>query len=126
MTMGNSDDENGEICLTENSQKEADVIFQFLRDGVVRGLEGDFLHMRAPAIHAEILDILKADNAGPVPDGEMLQRSGEALVDMQVGFAAKGAGAIFWQRQRSVHAQGFTTVRQKFAGGIRVVKSCQR
>ena len=82
--------------------------------------------MRAPTVHAEVLDILKADAAGSIPDGEMLQPLGQALVDMQVRFSAKGADALFSERQRSVHAQGTTAGRQKFAGRIRVVKACQR
>ena len=107
-------------------QQEADVVFQFLRDGMVHGFERDFLHMRASAIHAEILDILEADDAGSVSDGEVLQRSCEALIDMQVRLAAKRASALFWKRQRSVHAQRVAAVWQKLAGGIRVVKACQR
>ena len=85
-------------------QEEADVVLEFPRDRVVLGLERDFLHMRALAVHAEILDILETDDAGPVSDREMLQRPAEALIDMQVGLAAKWADTLFGERQRSVHA----------------------
>ena len=93
---------------------------------MVLGLERNLLHMRALAVQAEILDVLESDDAGSVPDREVLQRSVESLVDMQVGFAAKRAGAISRKRQRSVHAQGSATIRKELAGGIRVVEACQR
>ena len=92
---------------------------------MVLGLERNLLHMRAPTIQAEVLDILEADDAGSVSDGEVLQRSCEALIDMQVRLAAKRASALFWKRQCSVHAEGFTAIRQELAGGIRIVETCQ-
>ena len=85
-------------------QEKADIVLKLPRDGVILRLERDFLHMRALAVHAEILDILETDDTGPVPDREVFQRSVETLIDMQVGLAAKRADALFGQRQFSVHA----------------------
>ena len=107
------------------AKEDANILFQFLRDAVVLGLERDFLHMRMAAVRAEVLDVLKPDAADAVAERKMLQCLLEALVDMHAGAAGRAA-AISWSIQRAIHAEGSAAGRQDLAGRVRVVEAMQR
>ena len=63
-------------------KKEADILFQLLRDAVMIRLKRDFLHVRMAAGWADVLDVLEADTCGTAANREVLQDFLESLIDM--------------------------------------------
>ena len=62
-------------------KKEADILFQLLRDAVMIRLKRDFLHVRMAAGWADVLDVLEADTCGTAAnDLERVTKSAYAMV----------------------------------------------